>query len=152
MECQHLLVSCFTCGPHGNLRWNRPFIKNVPNGIMIRVTATFIGQWCGSVGRAVTSDSRGLRFESSHRQKFILNIVNCQLYWKDDNKGKEAGTGPFKKTTFIWSPIDVNLFVLFQCLFYWQLKDKFVTSSSFQRIHPTHLTEKTQTKIKTFIF
>ena len=30
------------------------------------------GQWlCGSVGRAVASDTRGPQFESSHRQKFI---------------------------------------------------------------------------------
>ena len=27
--------------------------------------------------------------------KFLLNIVNCQLYWKDDNKEKEAGNGSF---------------------------------------------------------
>ena len=30
--------------------------------------------------------------------KFILNNVHCQLYWKDENKEKEAGNGPFKKT------------------------------------------------------
>ena len=35
-------------------------------------------QWFGSVGRAVASDSRGLRLEFSHRQIFILNVtVNC---------------------------------------------------------------------------
>ena len=51
---------------------------------------------CGSVGRAVTSNSRGPQFESSHWQKIILNI-DCQLYWKDENKEKEAGNGPFKK-------------------------------------------------------
>ena len=28
---------------------------------------------CGSVGRAVTTDTRGLHFVSSHRQTFILN-------------------------------------------------------------------------------
>ena len=37
----------------------------------------------GSVGTAVASDSRGPRFESSHRQKFIniehLYAVNCVL-------------------------------------------------------------------------
>ena len=49
-----------------------------------------------SVGRAVTSDSRGPRFESSHQQKFILSIY-CQLYWKDENKEKEAGNGPLKQ-------------------------------------------------------
>ena len=40
---------------------------------------TSLGSGCGSVGRAVASNSRGLRFESSYRQKFILNIY-CQLY------------------------------------------------------------------------
>ena len=41
------------------------------------------GSGCGSVGRAVASDTRGPRFESSHRQKFIntehLYTVNCVL-------------------------------------------------------------------------
>ena len=34
------------------------------------------GSGCGSVGRAVASNTKGLRFESSHRQKFkyLLNI------------------------------------------------------------------------------
>ena len=36
-----------------------------------------------------TSYSRGPRFES-----ILLNIY-CQLYWKDENKEKEAGNGPF---------------------------------------------------------
>ena len=54
---------------------------------------------CGSVGRAVASNSRGPRFESSHRQKFILNIY-CQLYRKDENKKKEAEIGAFKKKHF----------------------------------------------------
>ena len=49
---------------------------------------------CGSVGRAVASNSRGLRFESSHQQKIILNVY-CQLYRKDENKEKEALIGPF---------------------------------------------------------
>ena len=33
-----------------------------------------IGQWTGSVGRSVTSNIRALRFESSHRQNFMMNI------------------------------------------------------------------------------
>ena len=45
------------------------------------------GQWWCSVGRVVASDSRDTRFESSHRQKFILNIY-CRRYWKDENKEK----------------------------------------------------------------
>ena len=40
---------------------------------------------CGSIGRAVASETKGPRFESSHRQ----------IYWKDENK-KEAENGPFK--------------------------------------------------------
>ena len=52
---------------------------------------------CGSVGRAVAFNARGPRFESSHRQKFILNTY-CQLYWKDENKEKEAvGMAHLKK-------------------------------------------------------
>ena len=53
-----------------------------------------IGSGGGWVGSAVASKSRGLRFESSHQQKLILNIY-CQPYWKDENKEKEAGNGPF---------------------------------------------------------
>ena len=37
------------------------------------------GCGCDSVGRAVASNSRGPRLESSHRQKFVLNIY-YQLY------------------------------------------------------------------------
>ena len=41
------------------------------------------GSGCGSVGRAVDSDTRGLWFESSHQQNFIyiehLFTVNCVL-------------------------------------------------------------------------
>ena len=37
-----------------------------------------LGNGCGSVGRAVASDTRGPPFESSHRQKFIqLFSINC---------------------------------------------------------------------------
>ena len=43
-----------------------------------------LGSCCGSVGRAVTSNTKGPPFESSHRQKFIYFIehlftVNCVL-------------------------------------------------------------------------
>ena len=46
---------------------------------------------CGSVGRAVVSDSRGPCFESSHRQKYLL-LTAQQIKMKK----KEAGNGPFK--------------------------------------------------------
>ena len=47
------------------------------------------GSGCGSVGRVVATNSKGPQFESSHRQKYILNIYG-QLYRKDENKEKEA--------------------------------------------------------------
>ena len=58
--------------------------------------ATDWGSGGGSVGRAVASNSRGPRFESSNRQKITLNIY-CQLYWKDENKEKESGMAHFNK-------------------------------------------------------
>ena len=75
-----------------------------PNAIQldcqkIKLTFNFLGSGCGSVGRAVASDTRGPRFESSHRQKFIFILNICLMstvYWKDENK-KEAECGPFKK-------------------------------------------------------
>ena len=50
----------------------------------VHATTIFpFGSGCGSVGRAVTSNTRGPRFESSLRQKFIhiehLFTVNCEL-------------------------------------------------------------------------
>ena len=54
-----------------------------------------MGSGCGPIGRAVASNTRGPWFESA---KFILNIVYCELYRKDENKEKEAGNGPFLKT------------------------------------------------------
>ena len=52
------------------------------------------GSGGGSVGRAVASNSRGPWFKSSHWQKLYWTFtVNC--IWKDKNKEKEAGNGPF---------------------------------------------------------
>ena len=58
---------------------------------------SFIGQWLWSVGRAVASDTRGPRFESSYRQKkiYILNIwLLSTVYWKDENKEKRGRERP----------------------------------------------------------
>ena len=61
------------------------------------------GSGCGSVGRAVASSTRGLRFESSHRQKFIYlywTFVYCQLcIGKTKIKKKRPGMAHFLK---IW--------------------------------------------------
>ena len=55
------------------------------------------GSGCGSVGWAVTSDTRGPRFESSQWQILNWTFVYCEQYWKDENKEKEAGNSPFLK-------------------------------------------------------
>ena len=56
-----------------------------------------IGSGCKPVGRAVASDTRGLQFESSHRQKFIyiehLFTVKCVLKrWKLKKRSREWPT------------------------------------------------------------
>ena len=58
-----------------------------------------MGSGCGSVGRAVTSNTRGPRFESSHRQKFInieqlLYTVNCVMK-RQKIKKKRPGMAHF---------------------------------------------------------
>ena len=55
------------------------------------------GSGCGSVGRAVASDTRGLQLKYYHRQILYWTFVSSKLYWKDKNKEKEAGNGPFFK-------------------------------------------------------
>ena len=47
----------------------------------------------GSIGRAVTSNTRGLWFWCSHQQNFIINIFAC---WKDGDV-EELGMTDFKK-------------------------------------------------------
>ena len=61
---------------------------------------------CGSVGRAVASDTRGPRFESNHRQKFInieqlLYTVNCVLKRRKIKKKRPGMAHFFKKKTFL---------------------------------------------------
>ena len=63
-------------------------------------TRKLLGSGCGSVVRAVASNTSGLRFESSHWQD--LFSVKFQLYWKDENKIKEGGIGPFKKLLIVF--------------------------------------------------
>ena len=64
-----------------------------------------LGQWFGSVGRAVASKTRGPQCKSSHWQK-ITNTLNICLmstvYWKDKRKEKAAGNGPFFKKNELW--------------------------------------------------
>ena len=59
---------------------------------------SFMGSGCGAVGREVASDTRGPRFESSHRQKFIYIFVFCQLcIEKTKERKKRPGMAHFFK-------------------------------------------------------
>ena len=52
-----------------------------------------LGCGCGTVGRAVASDTRDPWFESQHWQLSILNVLNCQLQFR-----KDIGLDRFLKT------------------------------------------------------
>ena len=52
-----------------------------------------MGSGCGSVGRAVASNTRGAQLESSYHQSLIMNILTV-TYRTEENKEKEAGNGP----------------------------------------------------------
>ena len=76
----------------------RPLFRYIPHTFFrthkLRPTR---GSGCGSVGRAVASETRGPRFESSHRQKIYNICLLSTVYWKDENKEKGGGDCPFKK-------------------------------------------------------
>ena len=67
---------------------------------------------CGSVGSAATTDTRDLRFKSSHWQNLYWTFVYCQLHWKDKNVEKVAGNGHLKENV---SPNNVLDFCLSEC-------------------------------------
>ena len=58
---------------------------------------TLVRSGCGSVGRVVAINTRGPRFDSSHRQNFIehLFIINCIEKTKINKK--RPGMAHFKK-------------------------------------------------------
>ena len=57
---------------HMGTDWNQTAIN-------LKVKNEAKGSGCGSVGRAVASDTRDPRFESSHWQKFIYILNICLL-------------------------------------------------------------------------
>ena len=57
------------------------------------ITLTTAGSGCGSVGRAVASDTRDTQFESSHWQTFIEHLLAVDCVEKTKIKKKEAGNG-----------------------------------------------------------
>ena len=62
---------------------------------MQRQTKVGFGQWCGLLAEQAASDTRDLRFESSHWQTFIehLFIVNC-VEKTNENKEKRGQEWP----------------------------------------------------------
>ena len=55
-----------------------------------------LGSDRGSVCRAVASDTRDPRFDSSHWQDFIMNIFTVNCCGETKIKRKEPGNGPLK--------------------------------------------------------
>ena len=88
-----LLLRCFrSAASVGNFTSSAERTRN-----MIRVVR--LGNGCGSVGRAVDSGTRDLRFEPRQRQNFIYQLYDR----KDENKGKEAWNGTSLKKLFSFS-------------------------------------------------
>ena len=73
-----------------------------------------MGSCCGSVGRAVPSDTRDLWLESRHQQNFSYQIIYLLYKRKDENKVKEAGNGPcLKKYMYsLWRLLLTFLYLL----------------------------------------
>ena len=62
--------------------------------LLTKIRSTLLlGSGCGSVGRAVASNNRDLRFVSRHRQNFLYQLDSR----KDENKEKAVGNGPSLK-------------------------------------------------------
>ena len=69
-----------------------------------------MGSGCGAVGRAVAYNTRGPRFNSSHRQ-LLLNInVLLTVCRKDENKEKRPGMAHLLKKSIVssWIGKDLN--------------------------------------------
>ena len=84
----------------GSVEWMNIWMNSRVIKVLMENSKRRLGSGCGSVGRAAAFNTRGPRFDSSHRQKFIYTLNICLLstvYWKDENKEKEAGNGPFFK-------------------------------------------------------
>ena len=75
----------------------RAYLCAVGSGI--RTISLFMGSGCGSVGRAVAFDTRGPRFDTSHRQNFIehlfVNLFNINCIEKTKINKKRPGMAHF---------------------------------------------------------
>ena len=77
------------------LVWYRSIFIQSPKNPGRNILA--VGSGCGAVGRAVATDTRGLGFESSHRQ-LLLNIYLLFMFVEMTKiKKKRPGIAQFKK-------------------------------------------------------
>ena len=68
--------------------------KEAENGPFLKTQSKIDRRGCGSVGRAVASDTRCPRFESSHWHTFIWNICLLPTVLKRRNKIKRVREWP----------------------------------------------------------
>ena len=61
---------------------------------------SFVGQWLWLSWQSSWFRHQRSAVRIPSFSKFLLNIVYCQLYWKDENTEKMSGNGPFKKIKF----------------------------------------------------
>ena len=105
--------------------------------VFLFLGTSLLGSGCSSVGRAVASDTRGLRFESSHQQTFLywtLFTVNCLE--KTKIKKKRTGMAHFYKKTsiYVFSWCNCRRLVLPQSRQgYWKLSQTRVKVFLFQK-------------------
>ena len=72
------------------------------------------GSGCGAVGRAVAFNTRGPRFDSSHRLNFIEHLFIINSIEKTKINKKEAGNGPlFLKKKQAGCPVVVEVINFF---------------------------------------
>ena len=69
---------------------------------------THTGSGCGSVGKAVASNTRGLRYESSHQQKLYWTLFTVSCQEKTKIKKKRPGMAHLKKSLLHCCPAVLN--------------------------------------------
>ena len=86
-------------GRHRRIHWRHGYFPNCFVDTLSRQFRQILqfGSGCGSVGRAVASDTRGMWLISRHQQNLFVASINCQLFWVDQNKEKEAGNQNVQK-------------------------------------------------------
>ena len=88
-------------------------VVNFDHGMFIRLAAG--GNGCGSVGRAVASNTRGVQFEFSHRPNLYWTYIYCQVALKRRKRREKRPGMPIflKKKIDCWLQHLVMLFLHF---------------------------------------